>query len=141
MRVDVVDRRFDVVERHPHAAHRAFAGRRDHVEAVGGGAIADDFAIDARAARLGMLELFQHQDARAAGDDEAVAVLVVGARGMLRRLVEIRGHGAHGVEQTDSVQSSSSQPPAKMMSCLPSWISSQALPMQWLEVAQAEEIE
>ena len=42
---------------------------------------------------------------------------------------------------TDSVQSSSSQPPAKIMSCLPHWIISAALPMQWLEVAQADEIE
>jgi hypothetical protein len=42
---------------------------------------------------------------------------------------------------TESDQSSSSQPPAKIMSCLPHWISSAALPMQWLEVAQADEIE
>ena len=42
---------------------------------------------------------------------------------------------------TDSVQSSSSQPPAKIMSCLPHWIISVALPMQWFEVAQADEIE
>ena len=42
---------------------------------------------------------------------------------------------------TDSVQSSSSQPPAKMMSCLPSWMISVALPMQWFDVAQADEIE
>ena len=41
----------------------------------------------------------------------------------------------------DSVQSSSSQPPAKTMSCLPHWIISAALPMQWFEVAQADEIE
>ena len=42
---------------------------------------------------------------------------------------------------TDSVQSSSSQPPANITSCLPHWINSVALPMQWAEVAQAEEIE
>ena len=42
---------------------------------------------------------------------------------------------------SDSVQSSSSEPPAKIMSCLPHWISSAALPMQWFEVAQADEIE
>ena len=42
---------------------------------------------------------------------------------------------------TESVQSSSSEPPAKIMSCLPIWITSMALPMQWLEVAQADEIE
>jgi hypothetical protein len=42
---------------------------------------------------------------------------------------------------TDKVQSSSSQPPAKTMSCLPSWMISAALPMQWLDVAQADEID
>jgi hypothetical protein len=42
---------------------------------------------------------------------------------------------------TDSVQSSSSQPPANITSCLPHWISLAALPMQWFEVAQADEIE
>src|SRR5262245_42567658 len=41
----------------------------------------------------------------------------------------------------DSVQSSSSQPPAKTTSCLPMAICSKPTPMQWAEVAQAEEIE
>ena len=52
-----------------------------------------------RAARLGVLELLEHDDAGAAGDDEAVAVLVVGAAGLLGRVVELRRHGAHGIEQ------------------------------------------
>src|SRR5438067_4115700 len=42
---------------------------------------------------------------------------------------------------TDSVQSSSSPPPANMTSCLPQAISSAALPMQCALVAQAELIE
>lgn len=37
-------------------------------------------------------------------------------------------------------QCSSSAPPAKRMSCLPSWICSTAAPMQWALVAQAEEM-
>jgi hypothetical protein len=41
----------------------------------------------------------------------------------------------------DSVQSSSSPPPAKTMSCLPHWICSAPLPMQCAEVEQAEVIE
>ena len=41
----------------------------------------------------------------------------------------------------DSVQSTSSQPPAKTMSCCRSAISPAATPMQWVEVAQAEVIE
>jgi hypothetical protein len=39
------------------------------------------------------------------------------------------------------VQSSSSPPPAKTMSCLPHWISSAPLPMQCALVAQADEID
>ena len=42
---------------------------------------------------------------------------------------------------TESVQSSSSQPPANIRSCLPHWISSAALPMVRALVAQADEIE
>ena len=38
-------------------------------------------------------------------------------------------------------QCSSSPPPAKMMSCLPIWMSSQALPMQCALVEQAELME
>ena len=42
---------------------------------------------------------------------------------------------------TVMVQSSSSPPPANMMSCLPIWINSAALPMQCELVAHAELIE
>ena len=99
VRVDVVDRRVHAFERHLHAAHRALARRRHHVVAVGGRAIARDLGVDFRAARLGVLQLFEHQHAGAAGDHEAVAVAVIGARGLVRRLVEARRHRAHGVEQ------------------------------------------
>jgi hypothetical protein len=44
-------------------------------------------------------------------------------------------------KSTESVQSSSSPPPANIMSCLPHWIISAALPMQLAEVEQAELIE
>ena len=89
-----------------------------------------------------MLELLEHDHAGAAGDDEAVAVLVVGAARLSGRVVEVRVDMAPmASNSTDSVQSSSSQPPANMTSCLPHWISSAALPMQCAEVAQAEEIE
>lgn len=46
-----------------------------------------------------MLQLFENQNAGAAGDDEAVAVDVIGARGDVRGLVEFGRHGAHGVEK------------------------------------------
>ena len=99
VRVDVVDRRRHRGKRLPHAAHRAFSRRSNHVVAVGGRAVADDLAIDPGAARLGVLQLFQHQHARAAGDDEAVAIDVIRSGSGRCLVVEFRRHGAHGVEQ------------------------------------------
>ncbi len=75
VRIDVIDRRLHILQRHLHAAHRALARRRHHVGAVGRGAIADHLGIDFRAARLGVFQLFQNQDAAAAGDHETVAIL------------------------------------------------------------------
>src|SRR6185295_3561553 len=80
VRVDVVDGRVDVLQRHLHAADRAFARRLHHVVPVRGRAVADQLAIDARPARLGVTEFLQHDDASAAGNHKAVAVLVVGPR-------------------------------------------------------------
>ena len=108
---------------------------------VRGRAVADDFGVYPRAARLGAFELLEHEHARPARDHEAVAVLVIGARGLVRRLVEVDDMAPMASNSTESVQSSSSQPPAKIRSCLPHWIVSSALPMQWFEVAQADEIE
>ena len=142
MRVDVVDRRLHAGKSHAHAADSALTRGRDHVVAVRGRAIAGDLGIDACAAGLGVLELFEHEHAGTAGDDEAVAVGVIGARslspGSSLNFVDIAPMASN---RTDNVQSSSSQPPAKMMSCLPIWMVSIALPMQWLEVAHADEIE
>ena len=107
-----------------HAAHRALARGRHHVVAVGGRAVAGDLGIDLGAARLGVLEFFQHQHAGAAGDDEAVAVLVVGARGRLPacRCTSTTSRPWRRTGSTASSRSSS-QPPANTMSCLPHWIS------------------
>ena len=87
VRVDVVDvARLEAgaLQRHAHAAVGAVAvlGRRGDVIGVARQAVADHLGIDARAARLGVLQLFQHDDAGALAHDEAVAVLVVGARGL-----------------------------------------------------------
>ncbi|MNH96337.1 hypothetical protein D3C73_490040 [compost metagenome] len=46
-----------------------------------------------------MLQLFENQNASAAGDDEAVAIGVIGARGIGCVIVILRRHGAHRVEQ------------------------------------------
>ena len=79
--IDVIDGKLHAFERHLHAAHRALARRRHHVVAVGGRAVAGEFAVDPRAARFGVLVFFEHENAGAARDHEAVAILVVGARG------------------------------------------------------------
>ena len=63
--------------------------RRGHVIGVARQAVADHLGVDLRAARLGMLIFLEHDDARALAHDEAVAVLVVGAAGLLRLVVEV----------------------------------------------------
>ena len=70
-----------------HAAHRAFAAGGHHVEAVGGGGVAHHLGVDLRAAGLGVLQRLEHHHAGPSGDDEAVAVLVVGAGGARRSVV------------------------------------------------------
>ena len=69
-----------------HAAIGAVAvlGRRGDVVGVAGKAVADDLAIDLRAAGHGVLALLEHDDAGALAHDEAVAVLVIGPRGLGR---------------------------------------------------------
>jgi hypothetical protein len=124
-----------------HAARRALARGRHHVCAVGGGAIADDLGVDLGATGFGGLELLEHHDAAAAGDDEAVAVPVIGAARPLGVSLNFDDMAPMASNSTESVHSSSSPPPANMRSALPSWMVSTALPMQWAEVEQAELIE
>src|SRR3990167_2685551 len=97
--VEVVDRRVDGGQGLLHAAHRTFATRRDHVVAVGGGAIADDFGVDLGAALERVLQFFDHHHAAATGDDETVTLGIVGPRGFFRGVVVLGGEGAHGIEQ------------------------------------------
>jgi len=63
-------------QRGPHGARAAFAAGRwgGHVVGVGGVAVAGDLAVNPRAARLGVLEGLQYDDAGAFAHDEAVAV-------------------------------------------------------------------
>ena len=63
-------------QRGPHGARAAFAAGRwgGHVVGVGGVAVAGDLTVNPRAARLGVLEGLQHDDAGAFAHDEAVAV-------------------------------------------------------------------
>src|SRR5205823_8428047 len=82
---------------------RAFAavGRLHHRVRVRRGAVADDLAIDVRAALLRGLQLLEDQDAGALGDDEAVAPGVERPR-RARRLLVARRERAHGVEAADA---------------------------------------
>ena len=82
-----------------HAAHRALARRGDHVVTVAVGGVADDLGVDGRAPGQGPVHVLEHHHAGAAGDDEAVAVDVVGPAGPGGGGVEVARHGAHGVEQ------------------------------------------
>src|SRR5690606_28479763 len=99
VRVQIVDLRIaGHFQRDLHAALGPFARGGHHVVAVRVGAVAGDLGVDGRAARHGALVFFQHDAAGAAGDDEAVAGRVIGAAGLVGRVVEVGGHGAHGVE-------------------------------------------
>ena len=97
--VDIVDGRLHGGQGLAHAAHGALPRGGHHVMAIGGRAIAHDLGVDLRAARLGVLIFFQHQNARAARNHETVACLVISARGRAGGLVVAGGHGAHGVEE------------------------------------------
>ena len=62
-------------------------------------AVPDQIAVDLGVPRLGPFEVLEHDHARPAGVDEAVARHVVGPAGLGRRAVEMRRHGPHGIEQ------------------------------------------
>ncbi len=79
-----------LAQRHPHrsSAPAPFGVRRGDVIGVARQAVADHLGIDLRAARLGVLIFLEHHHARALAHDEAVAVLVVGAAGLLGPVVK-----------------------------------------------------
>ncbi|KAF5029068.1 hypothetical protein DSECCO2_652490 [anaerobic digester metagenome] len=65
--------------------------RGGHVVGVAGRAVAHHFCVNGGAARLGRFQRFQHQEAGAFTDDEAVAVVVERARGLGGGVVVGRG--------------------------------------------------
>ncbi len=69
---------------------------------VAGKAIALHFGVDLRAAGLGVLVFLEHQYAGAFAHDETVAVLVIGARSPLGRIIEAGGQGPAGHEAGDA---------------------------------------
>src|SRR5690606_6106179 len=106
VRVDVVDlARVDAgpANRGAHATERAVAilGRRGDVEGVTAQTVADQLAIDPRAAGERMLALLEHDDARPLAHDETVAIAVVGPRGRGRTIIVGGGERAAGGEARD----------------------------------------
>src|SRR3990167_1406444 len=97
--VQVVDCAIDCSQSLLHAAHCAFAARGDHVVAVAGGAVTDDFGVDLRAALECVFQFFDHHHAATASDNETVTLGVVSTRGFFWSFVVLSGEGAHGVEQ------------------------------------------
>src|SRR5882724_1578765 len=68
---------------------------------VGGVAVADNLAINFRAALFGAFQFFKNKDARAFAHDEAVAVFVERTRRVFR-VVVARAHGAHRAKSADA---------------------------------------
>lgn len=106
VRVDVVDGRrlrLRVRECALHGAQGAAAvrQRRRQVVRVGGAAVARHFGVDARAAREGVVEVFEHEHRRALADDEAAPRGVEGPRGECGRLVVGCCEGARTCEAAD----------------------------------------
>ena len=100
---DVLGVQAGVAQGHLHAAGGAFAfrGGGGHVIGVGGVAVADDLAVDPRAALLRVFEFFEHQHAGALAHDKAVALLVERPRGVLG-IVVAGAHRFHGAEAADA---------------------------------------
>ena len=69
------------------AISETFRSHAGHVECVRAHAVADHFSQYLCAARLGKLQLFQDQDARAFADHKSVAVLIQRPAGVLRIVV------------------------------------------------------
>ncbi len=95
--VDVVNLA-NTLHRHLHAAHRTFTARGDHVVTVGSGAVAGQLGIDVSTTSQRVLQLFDHQNAAATGDDETIAVRIIGTGRLFRRVVVFGRQRAHGVK-------------------------------------------
>ena len=105
---------------------------------VAGQAIADQFGVDLGAALLRVLVLLEDDDAGALGQHEAVAILVIGARRLLRRLVEaVESARAAQNPAIASRQIGNSVPPATITSASPSMISREASPIACAPVEHA----
>jgi hypothetical protein len=90
-----------VLERTAHGPSglRAVGTRGRHVVRVVAERVARDLGVDVRAASLGVLVLFEHEDRRPFAHHEAVALSIERPRRTVRRAVA-RGHRANDRERT-----------------------------------------
>ncbi len=108
MRIDIVDvsrRKPCLAQCHPHRQLRALAlwMRRGDVIGIARQAIAYDFGIDFRAARLGMLIFLKHHHACTFAHHKAIAILVIRAAGRFGAVIEA------GIERTCLCESGNAQ--------------------------------
>ena len=89
---------------HGAVAAFAFGSHAGHVEGIGRQAVADDFGEDLCAAGFGELQIFEDEDSGAFADDEAVTILVEGARGV-GGVVIAGGERTHGGEACNAKRS------------------------------------
>ena len=116
----------------------AVFGRRGDVIGVARQAVTDDLGIDLRAARLGVLQLFEHDDAGALAHDEAVAVPVVGTRGRFGSSLKPVDSARQAAKPASASRPiGDSAPPATITSASPSMISRAASPIACAPVEQA----
>ncbi len=143
MRVDVIEvagGNARALQRGLHAAERAIAilaGRGD-VVGIARHAVANDFGIDLRPARLRMLKFFQHDNAGALAHHEAIAILIIRARGLFGRVVEPVESARQAAKPASEMREiGDSAPPATITSASPNAIIRAPSPMAWAPVEQA----
>src|SRR5205823_9668615 len=86
-----------LAKRSLHGQHGAVTLRGSgHVEGVVAGAVANHLRVDARSSMASVLQLLEKEGSGALGDDEAVPLLVEGARRLCR--IVVLGKGPHRAE-------------------------------------------
>ena len=113
--VDVLDRDPGPFHRRLHGAIGAVAvlGRGGDVPGVARHAVADDLGVDLRAARPGVFVFLEDDDPGALAHDEAGMAPVIGARGLLRRVVIGGAQGLAGEEAGDTERHDGALGPAR----------------------------
>ncbi len=132
-----------VAQRHFHATRRAFAFRRGrrHMAGVGRVAVADDFAINFRAARLRVFQILQQRESPRLRPSQSRRVPCrTAARHAADRRCACSSRASRKTRRCPWARSVASVPPAKIACASPILMVRQASPMACVEVAQAEQV-